>query len=414
MTPTAISLFSGAGGLDYGFEAAGFETRVCVEIDADACEALRSNRPWTVLQADALQVPASKILGAARLQRSEADILIGGPPCQPFSKSGYWARGKALRLEDPRAATLAAFMRVWEEALPRTVLLENVPGFAYRGQSEALEFIKTRVEQINVRQGTRYLPQWSVLNAADFGVPQIRRRFILVASRVGEAFEFPEQTHHARSRPVSSVSRPDLEPHRTAWDALGDLGADSSDTLTPTGRWARLLPSIPEGSNYLFHTDRGRGLPLFGWRRRYWSFLLKLAKDMPSWTIQAEPGPATGPFHWTSRRLSVRELSRLQTFPENVRMRAVDRVARRQLGNAVPSLLAEVIAREIRTQLLHLEPLDGKPILLPEVRPDRPPPEPVAAVPEEYLPLLGSDSEHPGTGLGRAAITRRVESPDEV
>ena len=82
---------------------------------------------------------------------------------------------------------------------------------------------------------------------------------------------------------------------------------------------ADLLPAIPEGENYLFHTNRGAGVPLFGWRTRFWNFLFKLAKDRPSWTIQARPGPATGPFHWTNRRLSARELCRLQTFPDGLR-----------------------------------------------------------------------------------------------
>ena len=74
-----------------------------------------------------------------------------------------------------------------------------------------------------------------------------------------------------------------------------------------------LLPSIPEGENYLWYTNRGGGLQLFGWRTRYWSFLLKLAKSLPSWTIQAQPGSAIGPFHWRSRKLTTREMCRLQT-----------------------------------------------------------------------------------------------------
>ena len=122
------------------------------------------------------------------------------------------------------------------------------------------------------------------------------------------------------------------------------------EDLTVRGKWADLLPSIPEGSNYLHHTDRGEGMPLFGWRRRYWTFLLKLAKNRPSWTIQAQPGPAVGPFHWSNRRLSVRELSRLQTFPDDVNIVGGKGSAQKQLGNAVPSLLAEVIGRAIRQQ----------------------------------------------------------------
>ena len=94
--------------------------------------------------------------------------------------------------------------------------------------------------------------------------------------------------------------------HATAWDAIGEFSLRSkADELKVRGQWADLLPSIPEGENYLWYTARKGGLPLFGWRTRFWSFLLKLAKDRPSWTIQAQPGPAIGPFHWENRMLSV-------------------------------------------------------------------------------------------------------------
>ena len=166
------------------------------------------------------------------------------------------------------------------------------------------------------------------------------------------------------------------------------------------------MPTIPEGENYLWHTPRGSGLPLFGWRTRYWNFLLKLAKNRPSWTVQAQPGSATGPFHWTSRKLSTKELCRLQTFPENIGIDAGRNSAQRMLGNAVPSLMAEVLAREIAVQLLdrvaYSEPLS----LLPPVRPNRPPPEPVCNVTRPYLALIDNHADHPGTGLGRRASLR--------
>jgi DNA (cytosine-5)-methyltransferase 1 len=165
-----------------------------------------------------------------------------------------------------------------------------------------------------------------------------------------------------------------------------------------------LLPSIPEGQNYLWHTERGGGEPLFGWRRRYWSFLLKLAKNRPSWTLQAQPGPATGPFHWHNRRLSMRELCRLQTFPDSVVIFGGRISVQRQVGNAVPSLLAEILARAIRTQLLGLDPLKGPPSLLPPRRAPVPSPEPIGRVPRKYLALKGKHSPHPGTGRGYRAM----------
>jgi len=153
-------------------------------------------------------------------------------------------------------------------------------------------------------------------------------------------------------------------------------------------------------------------MPLFGWRRRYWTFLLKLAKNRPSWTIQAQPGPAVGPFHWSNRRLSVRELCRLQTFPDDVNIVGSRGSAQRQVGNAVPSLLAEVIGRAIREQLLDQVVGKSAPTLLPRRRAPIPAPEPVASVPKQYHHLAGAHAPHPGTGLGHSAV-RRARSRDE-
>ncbi len=199
----------------------------------------------------------------------------------------------------------------------------------------------------------------------------------------------------------------DIEPYRTVWDAVGDLPERPNDpALKLGGKWADLLPSIPEGENYLWHTPRGGGMPLFGWRTRYWSFLLKLAKSRPSWTIQALPGPATGPFHWSSRRLSIQELCRLQTLPDGLQFDCGRNDAQRMLGNAVPSLLAEVIAREIRRQLLGKPIREKKLALLPPSRGPIPPPEPVARVPVAYRSLVGNHAAHPGEGRGNRARAR--------
>ena len=145
----AISLFTGVGGLDFGFEAAGFETAIAVEMDAVCCRTLRLNRPWPVIEGDIHDVTSKALLKTAKLKKGQADVLIGGPPCQPFSKSGYWARGDALRLDDPRSDTLTAYLRVLRDAQPRTFLLENVYGLAYKGKSEGLDRILAGIQQIN-------------------------------------------------------------------------------------------------------------------------------------------------------------------------------------------------------------------------------------------------------------------------
>jgi DNA (cytosine-5)-methyltransferase 1 len=342
-------------------------------------------------------------LDTAGLQAGEADILIGGPPCQPFSKSGYWARGDAGRLTDPRADTLSQYLRVLEETLPKAFLIENVPGLAYRGKAEGIDAIRAGVIDLNRKAGTDYSFEFKVLNAADYGVPQLRERVFIVGSRDGVQFDFPKATH--------GTIEAGLEPYRTSWDAFADLPSPADiASLKVQGKWADLLPSIPEGQNYLWHTERGGGVPLFGWRRRYWNFLLKLSKDKPAWTVQAQPGPATGPFHWENRRLSALELCRLHTFPDFIRFECTRADVQRLVGNAVPSALAERLAIGVACQFFGRVPTNSKPLLVPFAQGAVPAAVAPKAVPKKFLHLAGSDSEHPGTGLGRSATSRDVRA----
>ena len=408
--PKVISLFTGAGGLDLGLEAAGFETAVALELDADAVRTLRANRDWPVIDRDIHSVTSADILEAGGIKEGEADLLAGGPPCQPFSKSGYWASGDAKRLEDPRSSTLEAYLRVLRDTKPRAFLLENVSGLAYKGKDEGLELIRRSLDRINKAVGVTYSVSYALLDAAKYGIPQERERFFIIGQREGKTFEFPRTTHAmpGADGEVREVIRDHaLEPYHTAWDAIGDLEDDDDATLRMTGKWAALLPSIPEGENYLFHTERGEGLPLFGWRRRYWSFLLKLAKTLPSWTITAQPGSAIGPFHWKSRRLSERELLRLQTFPEGYRVIGGRSSYQKQIGNAVPSALAEILGREILRMLGH-KIHARKPKLLPPRRTPVPQRERVRPVPKAYRALAGEHEAHPGTGRGYGALLRSV------
>jgi DNA (cytosine-5)-methyltransferase 1 len=410
-TLRAISLYTGAGGLDFGFEAAGFETVVAVEVDPKACAVIRLNRPkWRVIEDDIQSVSSERILSEARLKPGEADVLIGGPPCQPFSKSGYWKTGDARRLDDPRANTLTAYLRVLRDTKPRAFLLENVHGLAFSKKDEGLQFLLNGIDEVNKEAGTAYQVDWQLINAANYGVPQFRERVFLVGSHDGQRFTFPQPTHGEPTR--MDMFGTSLEPYRTAWDALGDLPeSHADDDLRAGGVWADLLPSIPEGHNYLYHTPRGRGKSIFGWRTRYWSFLLKLSKSRPSWTIQAQPGPAIGPFHWKNRRLSIREMCRLQTFPEDIEFDVSRNEAQRLLGNAVPSLVGEILARAIREQLLQSRMRRLPLKLLPPRRGVAPKPERRRRVPKKYLPLVGDHADHPGTGKGIGAQRRAVGQP---
>jgi DNA (cytosine-5)-methyltransferase 1 len=221
----------------------------------------------------------------------------------------------------------------------------------------------------------------------------------MIGSRNGQKFRFPEPTHGDPGE-LGRDLFDTREPYRTAWDAIGDL-SPTEEGLLVGGKWGDLLPSIPEGENYLWHTDRSGGTPLFGWRTRFWSFLLKLSKRLPSWTIQAQPGSAIGPFHWTNRRLTFAELCRLQTFPDGLMVDCGRTEMQRMLGNAVPSLIAEVIAKAIKTQLLGL-PDNSCYQLLPPKRMPIPPPEPLRPVLEKYHQFVGVHEAHPGTGRGRS------------
>ncbi len=396
---TAISLYTGVGGLDFGFEAAGFETRAAVELDSAACATIRRNRPkWDPFEDDIHDVKSDVLLSRAGLEPGEADILIGGPPCQPFSKSSYWVSGDAGRLDDPRSGTLGAYLRVLRDTRPKAFLLENVYGLIYKDKDEGYRHLINGIEQINRDLGTHYTVTCKMLNAAHYGVPQIRERVFLIGCRDGIPFDFPAPTHAATTDGELPGSK--REAYRTAWDAIGDLPRNPEDGLLEVGgKWGPLLPTIPEGQNYLWHTNRGGGSSLFGWRTRYWSFLLKLAKNQPSWTIQAQPGSSIGPFHWNNRKLSTQELCRIQTFPDGLDFDGTSRTdVQRQLGNAVPSLLAEVLAREIRRQLLGDQRDLGRLKLMPPVREPIPAPERIRPVPPQYRTLIGDYPDHPGEG----------------
>lgn len=287
-TPKALSAFSGLGGLDLGLEAAGFEVLGCIEQDEVARRSLKLNRDdWRIIDPPDITAVAEVLRPSdLGLKPEELTLLCGAPPCQPYSKAAMWAHNAWAGFDDDRAKPLLSYLKLVETFLPRAVLMENVPGFV-TGPRSVAQVVAEEFESINERTGSNYLVSSTVLDAADFGVPQRRRRAIVVAIRDGTDMAWPEPTHAD-------------DPVR-AWDALHDLGDE--DVPSPVGKWAELLPSIPEGSNYLWHTSRGGGLPIFGYRTRYWSFLLKLAKDQPSWTLPAQPGPSVGPFHWDNRPL---------------------------------------------------------------------------------------------------------------
>lgn len=384
---TVFSAFTGLGGLDLGLESAGFGSVGCVELDPVARRSLKANRgdDWPLhTQGDLVEVAETIRPRDLGMRKRELTLLAGAPPCQPYSKAAMWARSAWNGLADPQAAPLFPFLDLVERLQPAAVLMENVPGFV-RGTHSALEFISSCFEQINEVAGTNYRAQAAVLDMADYGVPQRRHRAIVVAFRDGQVMQWPAATFV--NRPVR------------AWDALRDLHLDPDELPVAFGKWADLLPSIPEGSNYLFHTPRGGGRPLFGYRTRYWSFLLKLAKNQPAWTLPAQPGPSTGPFHWDSRPLHFKEMLRLQTFPADWIVEGSRREQVRQVGNATPPLIGELLGRSVMATL-GLESPTGRPVHAISRAREVPPAKRRAPVPPRFADLELDHAAHPGAGLG--------------
>jgi DNA (cytosine-5)-methyltransferase 1 len=374
-----VSLFSGAGGLDQGLEAAGFEVVASVEQDVDCCRTLELNGRKNVINSDVSSVSFTD-LGLA----GEVDLLAGGPPCQPFSKSAQWTKAGALGLKDPRARTIHEFVRGVKELRPRAFLLENVEGFGRLGGLDALNVALAHLHS----RGLRYSLNYAILNAAEFGVPQKRRRFFAIGLLAGSPFIFPRPTHGI-----------DGSPYMTAWDACASVAArEWAEPLATKGRWADLLPTIPPGQNYLFHTSRGEGEPLFGWRTRFWSFLYKLDPAKPSPTIVAHPSQNSGPFHWENRLLATDELAALQTFPASYDFHGNRASRQRQIGNAVPPLLGETVGRSLIVQLGG-DVRDELRFALGRATSD-PLTSPTAALPAKYRHQIGKHADHPGTGRG--------------
>lgn len=362
----AISLFSGAGGLDIGCESAGFGTVAAVELDPTARATMLHNAKafFPLLDekavfADIGTTPPSALLERAGLAKGEAALLHGGPPCVAFSKTGYWLPYK-LDDRDEKATLVDWYVAMAARTKPQAVLMENVFGLAYKRSRHHLDRFLAGMDKAG------YEVRWKVLLAADYGVPQIRQRLFCVGLRrdlirgdpSSWAFAWPAQTH-AGPHETRRSWRQDLPAHVTAGQALEGLPDESNPPEVEeviTGTFAAELAAVPPGDNYLWWTARrGHPEPRFEWRKRYWSFLLKASPDAPCPTIQGQPGPWVGPFHWDSRRLRAAELKRLMTFPDAFHILGTRRERQLQLGNAVPPLLAEQVASGLRNALQALE-----------------------------------------------------------
>ena len=310
MSLVALELCAGGGGQALGIEMAGFSHAGAVEYEPQFCETLRANRPrWNVINTDIRNLKASDFTGI--------DLLAAGVPCPPFSIAG-----KQLGSDDERDMFPTAIDLV-EGIKPRAVLFENVKGLA------SAKFEGYRNKLLGQLAKLGYQPEWKVLQAADFGVPQLRPRFILVALRPRDAefFEWPDFS--------------DRFP--TVGDTLEDLMA--ANGWSGAERWAeganRIAPTIVGGS-------KKHGGPDLGPTRakRQWLELgvdgMGIANEAPAAEFPEDGLP----------RLTVRMVARIQSFPDDWEFSGKKTIAYRQVGNAFPPLVAKAVGLAISRAML--------------------------------------------------------------
>ena len=337
-----ISFFTGAGGLDLGFDLTGYDVVYATDIDERCCETLKANlggmlsASTNVEQADITKIDLSTL-------PQNIDLVIGGPPCQSFSASGRRAGGASGRLDD-RGNLFKAYCKIIEHVKPTAFLFENVRGILGTNKGKDWEDIVKEFHKIG------YQLSYKILDALDYGAPQQRERLIMVGQRMNKLnkpFLFP--------RPLFGPDSSLQIPHITAGQALDGITNDDeniSELILNTGKYSHLLPLVPPGENYLFFTEkRGYATPIFAYRSRFSDFLYKANPRSPVKTLIASPGKYTGPFHWDSRCFTVREYMRLQGFPDDYIFKG-DRSERiKQIGNSVSVKLSYQLALAIASQI---------------------------------------------------------------
>lgn len=352
MTIATIDLFGGAGGMSLGAKAAGADVRVLLDFDAKACQTVRENQDHIgvkVIERDITTVTGDELRKVAGLRTRDPLLIIGGAPCQPFSKAAYWLdpgreaafrrarwQGKNARRPAPpkvradeRRTLVDEYLRVVRESRADAFVFENVPSILHPRNRPILEKLE------NEAHNSGFKTTLVEANAVEFGVPQKRHRVFLLASKHAQP-KPPAKTHSiegSRGTRKAVTAGTALRPFRPSryYEPEEEV----------TGTWAKHLQEVPPGMNYKHHTAwAGHPKPTFVAETRFWNFLLKLSPEQPSWTISANPGPWVGPFHWESRRLRTAELAAIQGFPRGYEFAGTRRERVRQIGNAVPPPLA--------------------------------------------------------------------------
>ncbi len=371
MRPIAIDLFAGAGGLSLGFEQAGFDVAAAVEVDPVHCAIHKFNFPsTTVIPRSVVGLSADEIRSAAGLGKRQIDCVFGGSPCQGFSLIGQRA------LEDPRNRLVLEFVRLVSQLDARSFVFENVKGLTVGNHKAFLTELVKAFDEVGY---SMRLP-WTVLDAADYGVPQHRERLILMGTRKGvEPPEYPDPTVNAADAKRWILGLP-IGP--TCAEAIGDLpDVDQFETLSEVdflkaalfgkpsvyarelrcsevGAWHRgdvrnWEEGILTSSARTLHTEisRRRFLETPSGGVEPISRFYKLSPRGLSNTLRAGTDSARGaftsprPIHFLYPRcITVREMARLHGFPDWFRFHATKWHGARQIGNAVPPPLGRAIA----------------------------------------------------------------------
>ncbi|MGP5048806.1 DNA cytosine methyltransferase [Glutamicibacter ardleyensis] len=342
--PTLVSFFSGGAGLDLGLEAAGLETLYASDIDHFSCETMkngaassvRGGRPFLanaiVEESDISSTRGQDVLDKVDKKRGEIDVMAGGPPCQSFS-----VFGKRKGVEDPRGQLSDQYVRVLGEIAPKVFVFENVYGLLTIDSGRIFESICEKLR--NPSPDLEYKLSVFRLNAENYGVPQKRDRVIIVGSRTGSKLEDIPQ--------ITSASDENLLPLRTVRQGLIGLPPEGSERIRNH-----------RGRN---HSERiiDRYDNLKPGERDPKTRINRLDLDRPSYTIivGSDKGGGKGHVHPTQpREVTARESARMQTFPDFWEFEGSVRHPIRQIGNAVPPLLAYSIGRAILKDLLSIEP----------------------------------------------------------
>ena len=336
-----LSFFSGGGGLDIGAQMAGIKVLTSLDFEKDAIEALKMNPFFAHTKHrldDIRNVKASDFTEVIKRNNPEKLVLLGGPPCQPFSKAGYWKTlPQRLGPDDPRNM-IGAYLHIIDEIRPDGFILENVESILHPHNIQAVYDLEEALDKMN------YHFKLIKANACDYGVPQKRKRVFFIASRkeididpVVTNFQDPKDSQKRYERVIDWIGRFDNDTYASEFDSTEGLHHDA-------------LIQVPPGGNYISLSEKRGHIPgLFKAGTRYWTFLLKLHPYLPSWTIIAQPGHWEGPFHWNNRRLRNCELAAIQTFPIDYKFYGSLRSVHKQIGNAVPCLLAKSMCNYLKS-----------------------------------------------------------------